>query len=131
MVGKLLDTNAIIALQRGEVGIIDLLEASPDVVLSSVVVGELYIGAVNSQQVEANIEAIEELVALLPTLVVDTVTSYYYAQVRRHLKLKGRPIPENDLWIAAHALQHNLILVTDDGHFGYIDGLQLETWRLL
>lgn len=129
MAGKLLDTNAVLALQKGEAGIVELLEASPEVMLSSIAVGELYVGAVNSLHVEANVEAIEDLVALVPTLTVDSVTSYYYAQVRRHLKLKGRPLPENDLWIAALAIQHNLILVTDDGHFGYIDGLHLETWR--
>lgn len=44
------------------------------------------------------------------------------------LKRKGKPIPENDVWIAACALQHDLILVTRDGHFEYVEGLRFESW---
>jgi len=45
-----------------------------------------------------------------------------------HLRLKGRPIPENDLWIAAMALEHDLVLATRDAHFGEIDNLKVEMW---
>jgi tRNA(fMet)-specific endonuclease VapC len=51
-----------------------------------------------------------------------------YARVRVALKRKGRPIPENDIWIAAQALQHDLVLVTSDAHFKEIDDLKVEQW---
>jgi len=48
--------------------------------------------------------------------------------VRDRLRLKGRPIPENDIWIAAVALQHGLPLATRDDHFNEVDGLRVENW---
>jgi tRNA(fMet)-specific endonuclease VapC len=51
-----------------------------------------------------------------------------YAQTRLALKRKGRPIPMNDVWIAAQCLEHDWVLVTDDTDFDYVDGLKLERW---
>jgi len=51
-----------------------------------------------------------------------------YAEIRKHLKEKGAPIPENDLWIAATALSHGLKLVTQDRHFKNVDFIELEVW---
>ncbi|TDA70360.1 MAG: type II toxin-antitoxin system VapC family toxin [Clostridia bacterium] len=56
------------------------------------------------------------------------MTAYYYGQVKAQLKVKGHPIPENDIWIAAAALQHGLTLVSRDTHFKPIEGLSLEAW---
>ncbi|MBN1284239.1 MAG: PIN domain-containing protein [Anaerolineae bacterium] len=49
-------------------------------------------------------------------------------EIKNELQAKGRPIPENDIWIAAIAKQHDLTLATRDAHFGAVDGLQTETW---
>ncbi|MEH2065356.1 MAG: PIN domain-containing protein [Nostoc sp.] len=51
-----------------------------------------------------------------------------YAQTRSALKRKGRPIPMNDVWIAAHCLEDGWVLVTDDSDFDYVDGLVIEHW---
>jgi tRNA(fMet)-specific endonuclease VapC len=56
------------------------------------------------------------------------VTAKHYAQIRHVLRVKGRPIPENDIWIAAVAIQYGLILLTRDAHFQAVDGLSLKSW---
>ena len=58
----------------------------------------------------------------------DTQTARHYGQVKNQLRVKGRPIPENDLWIAAVARQHALTLVTRDKHFSDIDDLPTVGW---
>lgn len=61
-------------------------------------------------------------------LVSDTATGQAYGQIKSALRAKGRPIPENDIWIAAIAMQYNLVLATRDEHFREVDGLVIETW---
>ena len=61
-------------------------------------------------------------------LFCDLTTAQHYGQTKNALRAKGRPIPENDLWIAAIALQYGLVLVTRDDHFSLIDGLLLANW---
>jgi tRNA(fMet)-specific endonuclease VapC len=59
---------------------------------------------------------------------VDAITAQHYGRIRNDLRAIGRPVPENDLWIAAIARQHGLTLVTRDQHFQHIVGLSLEMW---
>ena len=61
-------------------------------------------------------------------LPCDTATAQQYGDIKNQLRAKGRPIPENDIWIAAIAMQYQLTLVARDGHFHEVDGLQVETW---
>lgn len=128
MNGKLLDTNAVIALQKGVSGMVELVKSSENVVIPAIVVGELLFGTLNSGQRKNNMKVLEKLIDTNPIIPVDVVTSRYYADIRLSLKQKGRPIPENDLWIAAIAIQYGYTLVTADKHFSYIDGLHLESW---
>lgn len=129
MTGKLLDTNAVIAMQHGDNNLKQILQTSPNILVPSIVIGELYFGAVNSMRVQANLILINEFVADNVILSVDAITARYYATVRHNLKQKGRPIPENDMWIASLALQHQLILLTDDKHFASVDNIQIQSWK--
>jgi tRNA(fMet)-specific endonuclease VapC len=61
-------------------------------------------------------------------LLCDEQTARQYGRISQQLRKKGRPIPQNDMWIAALALQHGLTLVTRDAHFSHIDGLLLQDW---
>jgi tRNA(fMet)-specific endonuclease VapC len=61
-------------------------------------------------------------------LLCDTETARRYGEVKNKLKLKGRPLPENDVWIAALALQHDLTLVTRDAHFQEVESLKTAAW---
>ena len=128
MSGKLLDTNAAIALQNADQDFLNWLDGKTDILLPAPVIGELYYGALNSSRTIANIAAIEKLVADNVILDCDVKTAENYGRVRHQLKLKGRPIPENDIWIAAVALQYDLTLVTRDQHFNEVDGLSVESW---
>ena len=124
----LLDTNAAIAFLNGAPTVVDRFQAADEILLSSTVVGELCFGAQKSAQAAANLARIDMLIDRVVVLDVNTETARHYGQIKNALRIKGRPIPENDIWIAASALQYDLILVTGDGHFGEVDGLKLEAW---
>src|SRR5688572_9005908 len=122
MPGKyLLDTNAAIALLNGDARIGRML-AGAEVFLSLVAVGELYYGAYHSARVMANATKVDAFVAANVVVGTDHHTSRTYGNVKATLRAKGRPIPDNDLWIAAIAVQHAVRLVTRDAHFQHVDG---------
>ena len=124
----LLDTNVIIALLNGEEAIIRRFRADPEAYLPVTAVGELYFGAHRSSRVEANMRRLEELVKVAEVLGCDRFTAEVYGRIKNLLRAKGRPIPDNDLWIAAISQQHGLTLITRDQHFRQIPGLVLDTW---
>ncbi len=95
---------------------------------SSITIGELFFGAYNSQQVVNNVQQIRDFLTISSVLACDENTADYYGQIKRLLRTKGRPIPENDIWIAAIAIQHSLTLISRDAHFNEIETLQLENW---
>lgn len=124
----LLDTNAIIALFAGEAVIEQNLAQADEVFAPSIAIGELYFGARKSGQAKGNLARIDEFVANSVVLGCDTDTARRYGEVKDALRLKGRPLPENDIWIAAIALQFDLPLVTRDTHFGEIANLNVVVW---
>lgn len=129
MDGKyLLDTNVVIALFAGDASVQKHLEQADEVFLSSVVLGELYYGAENSAHSESNIGRVDEFAASNALIACDAETARSYGSIKAQLKRMGRPIPENDIWVGATAIQHSLILVSRDSHFDGIEGLSLESW---
>src|SRR5215210_716247 len=124
----LLDTNIAIAVLESEVDLQSQQGSRFGAYLNTIVLGELLFGAENSQRVQKNRLRIETLAAVCPVLPCDAETARQYGRVRKALLDKGRPIPENDLWIAASARRYGLILATRDGHFDYVDDLITETW---
>jgi len=124
----LLDTNIVIALFNREQPVIDSIAQSLEVFLPSIVIGELYYGAFNSSKQQANVEKIDRLRMQAFVLDCDAFTAKIYGQIKKSLKDAGNPIPENDIWIAALAIQYDLSLVTRDNHFSFIPGLQVERW---
>ena len=128
MRGKLLDTNAVIALQRGDPALVALLNDTGEWFLNAVVLGELYYGAYRSQRVAENLAVVDRWSVQVEVLPVDSVTARVFGEVHRQLRAKGRPIPENDIWIAATALQYQLEVVSQDDHFREVAGLSLVRW---
>lgn len=124
----LLDTNAIIALQRENEALKKLLSIATDVFVPAVAIGELYYGAYKSQRVEDNRQNVAAFIANRVVLNVDANTADVYGQVKQRLRAKGRPIPENDIWIAALAIQYDLVLIADDAHFDEVDNLNWKRW---
>jgi tRNA(fMet)-specific endonuclease VapC len=124
----LLDTNIVIALFADEAIVKDNLAQANEVFIPSIVIGELCFGARKSGRIGANLARVDELVAGSIILVCDAETARQYGEVKNKLRLKGRPLPENDVWIAALALQYALILVTRDAHFQEVKNLQTVVW---
>jgi tRNA(fMet)-specific endonuclease VapC len=124
----LLDTTILIALFADETAVKEQLVQASEVFIPSIAVGELYYGAWKSQRSRENLARIDELVAGSAVLNCNAETARWYGEIKNALRVKGRPIPENDLWIAAIALEHNLVLATRDAHFGEIDNLKVEMW---
>lgn len=129
MSGKyLLDTSVAIRILNQKVNLQTRRGSGLEVFLCPTVVGELVFGAEKSGNPEANLDRIARLIGLCPLVPQDLDTAYRYGAVKAALQRKGQPIPENDLWISACALRHNLILAAHDRHFGYVDGLRIEDW---
>jgi tRNA(fMet)-specific endonuclease VapC len=125
---NLLDTNIVIALFAQDSAIVEHLDKAEEVFIPSIVLGELYFGARKSRRVKENLARIDEFAFSNVVLGCDTETARYYGEIKNALREKGRPIPENDVWIAAIALQYDLTLISRDAHFGEIDHLKVESW---
>ena len=129
MNGKfLLDTNIVVALFKDDQAIRGRLSQRPMVLLSAVVLGELYYGAQKSERLAKNLRQINRFLTRAAVVQSDAATAYEYSAIRNELRIKGRPIPENDLWIAAAARQHDLTLVSRDRHFAEVENLRCEQW---
>jgi tRNA(fMet)-specific endonuclease VapC len=124
----LLDTNIIIALFASEASIINSLAQANEVFISSIALGELYYGARKSGRSQKNLERIEEFIANNTIIECDANTARQYGDVKNRLRIKGHPLPENDVWIAALALQYGFMLVTRDAHFQEVESLQTVSW---
>lgn len=124
----LLDTNIVIGIFAQDTTVQQHLAEAEAVFISSIVIGELYFGAYKSARVEANLTRLEEFVAINTVLACDLVTAQQYGQIKNLLRAKGQPIPENDIWIAAVAMQYQLTLVSRDQHFDAVDRLLIEIW---
>jgi tRNA(fMet)-specific endonuclease VapC len=124
----LLDTNAAIFYLNGDQAVKEVIDSADAVFLSSIVLGELYFGAEHSGRVAKNIAQIEQFISGRTLLFSDKETARWYARVLNGLTRKGRPIPDNDVWIAATAFQHNLTVLTRDSHFNEVDNLPIEGW---
>ena len=122
------DTNVITAWLKGESAIADKIDKAKEIYIPVIVVGELYYGALHSAHTEKNILDIENIASHYKLLPVDESTTLAYGTIKAALRKKGKPIPENDIWIGAIARQHDLTIVTRDKHFKEIDGLKIKKW---
>lgn len=127
MSGKyLLDTNIVIDIFHGDQLVLDRLALIRNIFVPSIVIGELYFGAFKSGRIKENVVRINEFALKSEILNCDQHTGKIYGEAKTGLKSIGRPIPENDIWIASIALQYKLILLTQDSHFSYVPGLLVE-----
>ncbi len=124
----LVDTNIVVAWFAGERPLLDRFEAAAEVNASVVTLGELVYGAMKSSRPRENLQRLEQLRNTVALLRCDAETARRYGELKDELRRKGRPIPENDIWIAATALQHGLTLVTRDSDFEHVEGIDREVW---
>ncbi|MDX2149612.1 MAG: PIN domain-containing protein [Bryobacteraceae bacterium] len=104
------------------------IELAAEVFLPVIAVGELLFGAARSGRPAENVSKVERFAADRSILLCDLSVARVYGRMKQRLREKGRPIPENDLWIAATAACHDLILVTRDEHFRDVEGLTTAVW---
>ena len=125
----LLDTDIVIAIFAEELPVLERMAAAEEVFVPAVALGELYYGARKSGRAETNIARIDEFAAAAAILGCDALTAQQYGRIKNDLRAKGRPIPENDIWIGAVGMQHDLTVATrDHDHFSQISGLRVEVW---
>jgi predicted nucleic acid-binding protein len=121
----LLDTNAYVELRRGNPAVADPVRRARQILFSAVVAGELQYGFRRGSRYRKN-QA--ELLSFLSTqhvtlLPVTLETADRYGRIALALRKKGRPIPTNDIWIAAQAMETGSALLSFDAHFEAVDGL--------
>lgn len=124
----LLDTNIVIALFAQDPSVQKHITKAREIFIPSKVIGELFFGAFKSSRPKENITRIENFAAANTILVCGTGTGKEYGRIKHLLLKKGNPIPENDIWIAAIAIEHDLSLVTRDDHFKNIEELKRTEW---
>lgn len=129
MGGKLLlDTSVIVDALAGDARARRTISAAEAVFVPVIALGELLYGAERSGRRGAELARIETFMMGRELLPCVTETARQYGEIKDHLRRKGRPIPDNDIWIAALAQQHALTVVTRDGHFGEIAALPVVAW---
>src|SRR6185312_2066669 len=96
--------------------------------LPVIVLGEYRFGMVQSRNRDGYEKWLEKMISAVQVLPIDDATSSSYAEIRAELKKIGRPIPANDLWIAALCRQHRLPILSRDGHFDAVRGLKRIGW---
>lgn len=124
----ILDTNALSALVDGEPKIEPFLRRSSSLAIPVIVLGEYRYGIARSSYRNEYEEWLQRDLHLFRLLEINSHTAEHYANIRLQLKEAGTPIPENDLWIAATAIQYELPILTRDQHFNYVNGLDIKVW---
>jgi len=122
------DTNAVIAYREGISEVCTLIDDADVIILPVTVLGELLYGALNSAKKEQNEHVIQQFAEYSLIMQVDESVAKRYAEVRLNLKKNGTPIPENDIWVAAACLELEVPLLTQDGHFKFVERLDIFNW---
>lgn len=124
----ILDTNALSAFVDGDLGVGEVLRRQARAAIPAIVLGEFRYGIAASRH-RATYEAwLSSHLEQFEVLAVTAETAVAYAALRVSLKRTGRPIPANDAWIAALALQHRLPVLSRDEHFDAVPDLERKAW---
>lgn len=128
----MLDTNiCIYIIKNNPISVRQKFEqiSASNLVLSMITLAELRYGAEKSQAREKAIKAIDQLSRHIQIAELDEVVAEHYADIRAQLERQGKPIGNNDLWLAAHARAKNWVLVSNNTReFERVVGLRLENW---
>lgn len=124
----ILDTNALSAAADREPSALALVSEAESIELPVIVLGEYRLGIAQSRHQASYENWLQEWISSVNVLDIDEETSQSYAALALELKRRGRPIPTNDLWIAALCRQHTLPIVSRDQHFDLVPGIRRLTW---
>lgn len=124
----ILDTNALSGAADGDPGALEVIAGAEQIAIPVIVLGEYRLGIAQSRHRKEYEGWLREWVAAVTVLDVDRETTSHYAKIGLELKKTGKPIPSNDLWIAALCAQHSLPLLSRDRHFDVVSGLRRFAW---
>ncbi len=124
----IVDTNALSAFADGSSLAIAVLESVSEVSVPVIVLGEFRYGITHSRRHREYETWLKQYLPAFRVLDVTAETALEYAQLRAELRHLGRPIPANDIWIAALCRQHELPLLSRDAHFDHVKRLRRQTW---
>ena len=124
----LLDTNIVSAFFQEDVEVVRKMNAASRIIIPVIVIGELYYGAFQSTSPITYLFKIRALEAYAFVLDCDKETGVMYGEIKAALNKNGKKIPDNDIWIAAMAKQHDLELITRDKHFSFVEGINVIKW---
>ena len=124
----ILDTNALSAAADREPAALEIVAGAESLAVPVIVLGEYRLGIAQSRYRKAYENWLREWIAAVKVLDVDERTTHHYATIGLELKGMGKPIPTNDLWIAALCRQHSLALLSRDRHFDVVAGLRRIDW---
>jgi tRNA(fMet)-specific endonuclease VapC len=122
-----LDTNAYVALHAGDPQLVEEIRTADVVGVPIVVLGELWFGFMNGSKLRQNTKTLERFMATprVQVLQLDTQTTRLFGETAMLLRKAGKPIQQNDIWIAALCKQHGFALATRDQGFRHVLGLNL------
>ena len=124
----ILDTNALSAAAEEDPGVIGILAAIEQLVLPVVVIGEYRYGIAQSRHKARYRRWLDGLIADCTVVDIEEQTTHHYADINLELRRARRPIPTNDLWIAALCRQHGLPLLSRDRHFDFVARIRRVDW---
>jgi len=124
----ILDTNALSAVADNISGAVQVFIGAGAIALPVIVLGEYQFGIAQSRLRSHYETWLDRLIATSRILDIDEQTAKQYAQLRVELKKVGKPIPSNDVWVAALCRQHSLPILSRDGHFDAVSGVTRLTW---
>lgn len=121
----LLDTNAYSDLAKGHRRLAERVRRAEELLLSTIVVGELLGGFHRGSRFDENLAMLERFLAQprVRLLAVTWITADRYGRIYSSLARRGEPIPTNDMWIAAQAMETGAELISSDAHFRHVEGL--------
>jgi len=127
-VALILDTNALSAAADLEPAALEVIARAERLAVPVIVLGEYRLGIAQSRRRMDYEKWLREWMGTVAVLDLDEETTYHYAAIGLELKRSGKPIPANDLWIAALCRQHSLPLISRDRHFDVVRGLERVDW---
>jgi len=124
----ILDTNALSAAADQHPGVVAILAEATEVELPVVAIGEYRYGIAQSRFKDRYGRWLDDLISDCRVLDINDGTTHHYAGINTELRKAGKPIPTNDLWIAALCRQHGISLLSRDRHFDVVKGLHRIGW---
>jgi tRNA(fMet)-specific endonuclease VapC len=124
----ILDTNALSAAGDHDPSFMDIVARAERLAVPVIVLGEYRLGIAQSRYRASYETWLREWISAVTVLDIDDGTTHFYAIIGLELKKKGKPIPSNDLWIAALCRQHSLSLLSRDRHFDLVSGIRRIDW---